>query len=88
MPSKIWLLAAKNSLCKREARHLNRQSDKAHKINVHLVGWYGVAQMSEKHCSKDELLPEEIVGGGGNAAGAVPAKTQKEDMGISGITRN
>lgn len=35
------------------------QSDKAHKINVHLVGEVGVGWMSGKPCLKDELLPKE-----------------------------
>lgn len=44
------------------------QSDKAHKINVHLVGWDGVGRVSEKPCFKDKLLPEEAVRGGRKAA--------------------
>ena len=64
------------------------QSDKARKINVHLVGWEGVGRVSAKACLKDELPPEEPVEGGRNAAKAARAKAQKEDKEISGITSN
>ena len=64
------------------------QSDKARKINVHLVGWEGVGRVSAKACLKDVLPPEETVEGGRNAAKAARAKAQKEDKEISGITSN
>lgn len=64
------------------------QSDKAHKINVHLVGWDRVGQMSGNPCLKDELLPKETIRGGRDATDTARAKAQKEDKEISGITRN